>query len=71
MALRGLNIILLTGLTTAFRVENTQSPGFISHALRVWDLTIGQDGAFGIGIYLLEAQKPNEVKEQDIMEGSF
>ena len=30
MALRGLNILLLTGLTAAFRVENTQSPGFIS-----------------------------------------
>ena len=43
-----------------------------SHVLRVWDLTIGPDGAFGImDINWLEASKPNVVMEKNLMEGSF
>ena len=48
-----------------------QRLGFFSPVLRVWDLTIGPDGAFGMDIHWLVAWKPNIVMEQNLMEGSF
>ena len=45
--------------------------GFFSPVLRVWDLTIGPDSAFGMDIPWLEARKTYIVIEQHLMEGSF
>ena len=58
------NVVMEQGIMEG----SLQRPGFFS---RVWDLTIGPDGAFGIVILWLEAQKPIIDMEQNLMEDSL